>query len=358
MNEGELSGRLGLRGWPAVAEEAIIARDCLLAAHVGSPAARLPRLHRRLGRADPLGQGQGLERHRRGHPAPPAADRRAGRDLRPDLQGQPAAAQRRRRRGGPRRPGRRHHRHRRHRPRAAPARGQGLRVGGRRVRHARPGDRALGGAADDGRHRAARLGRRRRADVGQARRDRPAVRPRPPARGGRAGQPRALRPDAPPGWSTRARPRRCRATRRTPAASCPVGWSPRSCAASPPCSTGSSRELPTWHRAFGLARRARLPAMWRGWKRRAQARPAAAGRRAVGRRPAGGSARCGRALLRHDGRRRLARPGRRPRPRRPQHVPDPALGRGDRRGPAGRVVPHPGTPRCAVRGTTRASPAR
>ena len=36
MNEGALSGRLGLRGWPAVAEEAIIARDCLLAAHVGS----------------------------------------------------------------------------------------------------------------------------------------------------------------------------------------------------------------------------------------------------------------------------------------------------------------------------------
>ena len=36
MNEGELSGILGLGGWPAVAEEAIIARDCLLAAHVGS----------------------------------------------------------------------------------------------------------------------------------------------------------------------------------------------------------------------------------------------------------------------------------------------------------------------------------
>jgi dihydroorotase len=36
MNEGELSGRLGLGGWPAVAEEAVIARDCLLAAHVGS----------------------------------------------------------------------------------------------------------------------------------------------------------------------------------------------------------------------------------------------------------------------------------------------------------------------------------
>jgi dihydroorotase len=36
MNEGPVSGVLGMRGWPAVAEEAIIARDVLLAAHVGS----------------------------------------------------------------------------------------------------------------------------------------------------------------------------------------------------------------------------------------------------------------------------------------------------------------------------------
>ena len=36
MNEGALAGILGLRGWPAVAEEAIIARDVLLAEHVGS----------------------------------------------------------------------------------------------------------------------------------------------------------------------------------------------------------------------------------------------------------------------------------------------------------------------------------
>ncbi len=36
MNEGELAGVLGLTGWPAVAEEAIIARDVLLAGHVGS----------------------------------------------------------------------------------------------------------------------------------------------------------------------------------------------------------------------------------------------------------------------------------------------------------------------------------
>ena len=36
MNEGVVSGRLGLGGWPAAAEEAIVARDVLLAGHVGS----------------------------------------------------------------------------------------------------------------------------------------------------------------------------------------------------------------------------------------------------------------------------------------------------------------------------------
>ena len=36
MNEGRVSAELGLAGWPAVAEEAIIARDVLLAEHVGS----------------------------------------------------------------------------------------------------------------------------------------------------------------------------------------------------------------------------------------------------------------------------------------------------------------------------------
>jgi dihydroorotase len=36
LNEGIVSARLGLAGWPAAAEEAIIARDVLLAGHVGS----------------------------------------------------------------------------------------------------------------------------------------------------------------------------------------------------------------------------------------------------------------------------------------------------------------------------------
>jgi len=36
MNEGALSSELGLKGWPAVAEESIIARDALLAEHIGA----------------------------------------------------------------------------------------------------------------------------------------------------------------------------------------------------------------------------------------------------------------------------------------------------------------------------------
>lgn len=36
MNEGVVSAEIGLAGWPAVAEESIIARDVLLAEHVGS----------------------------------------------------------------------------------------------------------------------------------------------------------------------------------------------------------------------------------------------------------------------------------------------------------------------------------
>jgi len=95
-----------------------------------------------------------------------------------------AAALGRRRRGGQGRPRGRHDRHRRHRPRAAPARGQGLRVGRRGVRHARPRDRAVDRAADHGRHRPARLGRRRRADVLRPGPDRARLRPaRPPGRG-------------------------------------------------------------------------------------------------------------------------------------------------------------------------------
>ncbi len=103
MNEGEVSAVLGLAGWPAVAEESIIARDVLLAEHVGS---RLHICHvSTAGSVEIIrwAKSRGVQRHRRGHPAPPAADRRAGQELRPGLQGQPAAAPRGRRHGAARR---------------------------------------------------------------------------------------------------------------------------------------------------------------------------------------------------------------------------------------------------------------
>ena len=77
MNEGELSGVLGLRGWPAVAEEAIIARDILLDRTRRLAVACLSRVDRRFGRTHPLGESARRQRHRRGDAAPPAAHRRA-----------------------------------------------------------------------------------------------------------------------------------------------------------------------------------------------------------------------------------------------------------------------------------------
>ena len=121
MHEGEVSTRLGLTGWPAVAEEAIIARDVLLAEHVGS---RLHVCHvSTAGSVEVLRQAKARGRtgDRRGHPAPPAAHRRAGGQLRPGLQGQPAAAYGHRRGRAAGRAGRRGDRRRRHRPRPARA---------------------------------------------------------------------------------------------------------------------------------------------------------------------------------------------------------------------------------------------
>ena len=36
MHEGAISTKLGLRGWPRVAEDVIVARDVLLAEYVGA----------------------------------------------------------------------------------------------------------------------------------------------------------------------------------------------------------------------------------------------------------------------------------------------------------------------------------
>ncbi len=120
-------------------------------------AARVPPLDRGLGGHHPLGQEARHQRHRRGHPSPPAAHRRARARVRRALQGQSSAASGRgcaRRARGPRR---RHDRHRRHRPRAAPERAQGVRVAGRGERHGGTGERPARRAPVDGADRASRV---------------------------------------------------------------------------------------------------------------------------------------------------------------------------------------------------------
>ena len=143
----------------------------------------------------------GVRRHRRGHPAPPAAHRRAGRaattrSTRSTRRCAPQADVEALRDGA----GRRHDRRGRHRPRAA--RRSRTRTASGRPRapgHARPGDGAVGRASpSDGRRPACSTGRgvADRMSVAPGP-HRPAGRPRPADRGGRAGQPRR--------WSTRRR---------------------------------------------------------------------------------------------------------------------------------------------------------
>ena len=52
-HEGVVAARLGLAGWPATAEETIVARDCALGPGGGRAAARLPRLQRAHGGGAP-----------------------------------------------------------------------------------------------------------------------------------------------------------------------------------------------------------------------------------------------------------------------------------------------------------------
>ena len=193
MHEGEVSARLGLAGWPAVAEEAIIARDALLAGHVRS------RVH--ICHVSTVGAVQ-IVRLAKAHGLPVTAEVTPhhlmltddlGRDLRPGVQGQPAVAYRRGRRGAARWAGRRHDRLCRHRSRPACARGQGDRVGCGAAGHARATDGTVRGDRDDGAPRPAGLARAGRADERCTGPDRLAAGAWRPTERRRAGQPGAGR---------------------------------------------------------------------------------------------------------------------------------------------------------------------
>ena len=229
MHEGEWSSRLGIPGQPAEAEELMVLRDLALARLTGT---RVHFQHLSTARSIEMvraGQGRRPPRHLRGHHPPLHAHPRRVRELRPGVQGEPAAAHRRRRGRGARRPGRRRHRLHRHRPRAPHPGGQGggLRPGA--ARDARPRD-----GAGPRPHRARPQDRPgARAAVVAAgphpRRRRPA---RPPGRAGQPGQPHGDRPvrhlDRRPRRSSPA----AAATPPTPAAPSPAGSATPSCSAS------------------------------------------------------------------------------------------------------------------------------
>ena len=145
MHEGEVSTRLGLTGWPAVAEEAIIARDVLLAEHVGS---RLHVCHvSTAGRVEVLRQAKARGVRVTAEVTPhhllltdePGRSRRYDPVFKVNPPLRTAADVAALRAGA----GRGRDRRRRHRPRAARRGGQGVRVGVRPAGHARPGDGAV-----------------------------------------------------------------------------------------------------------------------------------------------------------------------------------------------------------------------
>ena len=206
MNESELSGVLGLRGWPAVAEEAIIARDILLTEHVGS---RLHICHISTAGSVELvrwakARGVNVTAEVTPHHLlltdelaatydplykvnPPLRSRDDVEAVRQGLADGTIDAVATD-----------------HAPHALGR--QGNRVAGRIARHARAGDCAVGRGAGDGRDRAARLGRSLRSDVDATRPHRPAVWPRAADCRWRAGEPGADRPSR----ATRRRSARAR----------------------------------------------------------------------------------------------------------------------------------------------------
>ena len=234
MNEGVLSGVLGLQGWPAVAEEAIIARDVLLAEHVGS---RLHVCHvSTAGSVEILrwakARGVDVTAEVTPHHLLLTDELVAGYD--PVVQGQPAAADQGRRRGAARGPGRRHDRRRRHRPRPA-RRSRTRTASGPPPRSGMLGlETALSVVVEAMvRDRPARLGRRRRPDVACG---------RPGSVGSAATvgrSPSASRRtwslvDPAARWTVEPAALASK-SRNTPyaGASCRAGWSRRSCAGGP-----------------------------------------------------------------------------------------------------------------------------
>ena len=92
MHEGECCSRLGLPGWPSIAEELMVHRDIELSRLTGAPVHLLHLSTARQRRARASGEGRRSARSRPRRRRTTSRSPTSARRLRPDLQGQPAAA--------------------------------------------------------------------------------------------------------------------------------------------------------------------------------------------------------------------------------------------------------------------------
>ena len=254
MNEGAVSAELGLAGWPAVAEEAIIARDVLLAEHVG---ARLHVCH-----LSTAGASRSSAGRRRAASTSPPRSRRTTCCSPTSSRAATTRASRSTRRCGATRtcsrcarpwPTARSTSSRPTTPRIRSSRRSA--PGRRPLRHGRPRERPERRAAavvDTGLLDWADVAR---VHVAHARRDRPARRLRHAAR--RSGSPAHLTlydPAAPRVFGASDLHGQERRTRRTSGGSCPGGSSRRSTAASPTVPTASCAMPRRWRDEPVIAR--------------------------------------------------------------------------------------------------------
>ena len=145
MHEGPTAFRLGLKGMPAAAEEAMVARDIALLERTGG---RLHVAHvSTAGSVDLVRRAKARGLAVTAEVAPhhfTLTDEAVG-DYDTNAKMNPPLRDARGRRGGHRGSARRHDRCHRDRSRAAPSRREGRRVRARRQRHRRPGDGAAAG---------------------------------------------------------------------------------------------------------------------------------------------------------------------------------------------------------------------
>ena len=192
VHEGAVSAELGFAGYPSVAESAMVERDLSLAGYEGRPLHLMHLSARESVDALEAAQARGVQATAEVTPHHLVLTDEAVRSLDSNVKMNPPLRSERRPEGAARGPPQRRDRGRRHRPRAALARGEGSAVRGGAVRRHRARDRVRGALHLPRRAGAPAPGDAARADVG-----RPGARARAARAADRGRRPREPRPARP-----------------------------------------------------------------------------------------------------------------------------------------------------------------